>query len=89
MTPKKALETIAFTMSLLPGCYPSRGASYYIERGKPIPGFLLPGRAIMMLKGAEREALGRLTSDDARDVPDWAIRQFICDENGRKLVSSH
>ena len=37
----------------------------HVRRGLPVPDRLLPGRMVMALSPADREALGRLTSADA------------------------
>lgn len=68
MTPARALEEIICGYGLVMAARnrrpTGRTTRYFLEQGREIPDFDLPGRVIMHQSGDIREALSRLTAAD-------------------------
>jgi len=52
------------------GRYPSQGLRRYVEHGKVIPDFLLPGRLLMTMSCSSRESL---VHTDFKNVAPWWV----------------
>jgi hypothetical protein len=77
MKPLDALDS-AIVFGIFPGgAYPSEGIKYYLRTGREIPERILPGGIVKRASQEIREALGQLTSDQAANVPDWVVKQYV------------
>ena len=77
MKPLDALDS-AITFGIFPGgAYPSEGIGYYLRTGREIPELILPGGIIKRANPEHREALVRLTSEIAQNIPDWVVKRLV------------
>lgn len=77
MKPLDALDS-AISFGMFPGgAYPSEGIKYYLRTGREIPERMLPGGIIKSARPEVQEALGRLTSADAANIPDWVVKSIV------------
>lgn len=77
MKPLEALDSaIAFGMHQ-GGAWPHDGIKHYLRTGKEIPERMLPGGIIKLASPEAREALSRLTSRAAANVPPWIVKQYV------------
>lgn len=77
MKPLEALESAILHGCFAGGATPSEGIKHYLRTGREIPERLLPGGIIKRGSPEMREALSRLTSEDAANVPPWIVKQFV------------
>ena len=76
----KSLDALdsAISFGMFPGgAYPSEGIKYYLRTGREIPELILPGGIVKRSRPEVREALGRLTSNQAANIPDWVVKQYV------------
>lgn len=71
MNAKTFLHESVLSLSTVPGCYPSQGARWYIEKGEKIPDDLLPGRLVAKINKIYLGLLAQLSSKDVADVALW------------------
>ena len=77
MKPLDALDS-AIMFGMFPGgAYPSEGIKHYLRTGREIPELILPGGIVKRSCPENREALSRLTSKEAANIPDWVIKQYV------------
>lgn len=80
MTPARALEEIVCGYGIDMSVSRHRTVKWYLDRGKEIPDFNLPGRAIMIQRPEIREQLVKLTASDTwhnRDVVDIRVGSHL------------